>query len=101
MPAWHDGQRLLASARNKESIDAEASGPCTLYLLADRQPAELHVARRKAAGVLRGAEHRALCVRHRDWNGPIQPQRTADHTKLCLARLRQPDRKLAPVRNPR
>ena len=30
---------------------------------------------------------------------PVQPQRTAEHAKFRLARLRQPDRQLAAVRN--
>src|SRR5262249_14289316 len=100
MPAWQGGQRLLASARNKEKNYAEASGTCAVRLFADHQAAGLCVARWKAAGVLRGAQYRTLRVRHRHWHGSLQPHRPANDAKLRLARLRQPNRKVAPVRNP-
>src|SRR5437588_559475 len=82
-----------------ESNDAEASGPHPLCLFAHRQTAALRLARRKAAGLLYRAQYRAFRIRHRARDGSVQPQRTADDAQFRLARLRQPYRQLAAVRD--
>src|SRR4029077_6448602 len=84
-----------SALENHECTYAETSRTFTLRLFADHQAAALHMAGRQATCLLRCSQYRALCFRGRHWHGP-GTQRHADHTQLGMARLRQPDRELAP-----
>src|SRR6266508_2476091 len=86
---------------NRETTDAETSGKYPLQLIADLEAPALQLAGRKAACLLHCPQYRAFCVRRRRRHGPEQSQRPTDVAQLRLARLRQPHRELASIRNSR
>src|SRR5262249_45205147 len=92
-------KRQSPSDRPKtEDPDAETSRPHPIRLFADRRAQRLQLAGRQAARLLRRAQYRAFRLRRRARDGS-GAQRPADHAQFRLARLWQPNRQLAPVRD--
>ncbi len=75
-----------------------APPPRPLPLLADRRAAALRLAGRQAAGGLYRAQSRMVLVRRRARRRVGARRAAARRAQLCLARLRQPRRRVPPGR---